>query len=42
MALQRQPFEPDADNTAVGKHDKKTRMWIFLSGLPLRVSLFYF
>ena len=40
MAQRRQPFEPDADNTAVGKHDKKTRFRIFSSGLPFWASLF--
>ena len=32
MARQRRPFEPDADNTAVGKHDKKNPLQILLSG----------
>ena len=32
MAHERRPFEPDADNTAVGKHDKKNPLQILLSG----------
>ena len=32
MAQERRPFEPDADNTAVGKRDNKIQLQIVLSG----------
>jgi len=42
MAQERRPFEPDADNTAVGKRDNRIQLQIFLSGSLsfVEVSLF--
>jgi thiamine biosynthesis protein ThiS len=42
MAQARRPFEPDADNTAVGKRDKDNLLHTILSGSLLLVEAGFF